>query len=91
MKWKGIACAKVGEDNGTRYHATQKPIALMRWCIEQAGESTSILDPYMGSGTTGVAAIQTGRSFIGVEIELRYFEIACERIENVQRQTRLFA
>ena len=91
MKWKGIACAKVGENKGTRYHATQKPIALMRWCIEQAGDPELVLDPYMGSGTTGVACMNLGRKFIGIEIEPKYFDIACERIENAQRQERLFA
>jgi len=90
MKWKGIACDKVGENNGLRLHTTQKPIRLMRWCIEQAGNPETILDPFMGSGTTGVAAIQLGRKFIGIELEPSYFDIACERIENAQRQATLF-
>jgi site-specific DNA-methyltransferase (adenine-specific) len=71
-------------------HPTQKPLALMKWCIEQAGNPEFILDPFMGSGTTGVAAIQMGRKFIGIERERKYFEIACERIENAQRQQTLF-
>ena len=50
-----------------------------------------ILDPYMGSGTTGVAAMQLGRKFVGIEIHEPYFNIACERIENAQRQQRMFA
>ena len=91
MKWKGIACDKAGEDNGLRVHTTQKPIRLMRWCIEHAGNPALVLDPYMGSGTTGVAALQVGCRFIGIEIEPRYFDIACERIENAQRQLRMFA
>ena len=91
MKWKGIACDKVGENNGLRVHTTQKPIRLMCWCIEQAGEPQTILDPYMGSGTTGVACANLGRKFIGIEIEPKYFEIACERITNAYRQKRLFA
>jgi len=70
-------------------HPTQKPIGLMEWCIKQAGDPTSVLDPYMGSGTTGVACQRLGRKFIGIEIEERYFDIACERIENAQRQQRL--
>ena len=90
MKWKGIACDKNGEDNGLRVHTTQKPIRLMRWCIQQADYPQSILDPFMGSGTTGVACAQIGRKFIGIEIEPRYFDIACERIENAYRQGRLF-
>ena len=71
-------------------HPTQKPLALMRWCIDQAGNPQTILDPFMGSGTTGVAAVQMGRKFIGIEREQKYFDIACQRIENAQRQTSLF-
>ena len=71
-------------------HPTQKPVELMEWCIRQVGEPKVILDPFMGSGTTGVAAVQMGRKFIGIEREPKYFEIACQRIENAQRQTSLF-
>jgi len=66
-------------------HPTQKPVELMSWCIEQIGNPQTILDPFMGSGTTGVAAVQMGRKFIGIEREPKYFDIACERIENAQR------
>lgn len=61
-------------------HPTQKPLPLMRWCIGFLPKAKSILDPFMGSGTTGVAAIQMGRSFIGIEREERYFEAAVRRI-----------
>lgn len=72
-------------------HPTQKPIALMKWCIEQlASKPASILDPFLGSGTTGVAAVQMGRDFIGIEREPKYFDIACRRIEDAQRQKDLF-
>jgi site-specific DNA-methyltransferase (adenine-specific)/modification methylase len=71
-------------------HPTQKPLALMLWSIEQAGMPETILDPFMGSGTTGVAAARLGRSFIGVEREPKYFDIACRRIEDAQRQESLF-
>lgn len=71
-------------------HPTQKPIALMRWCVDRC-KSPLVIDPYMGSGTTGVAALQAGRQFIGIEIEPTYFDIACERVENAQRQEALFA
>lgn len=93
MKWKGLACDKVGENGGLRQHTTQKPIRLMRWCVDQCKlpEDSLILDPYMGSGTTGIAALQGGHRFIGIEIEPRYFAIARERIENAQRQVRMFA
>ena len=74
-----------------REHPTQKPIALMEWCIKQAGDPQTILDPFMGSGTTGVACMNLGRSFIGIEREPKYFDIACRRIEDAQRQGRLIA
>jgi site-specific DNA-methyltransferase (adenine-specific)/modification methylase len=71
-------------------HPTQKPLALMKWCIEQAGNPETILDPFMGSGTTGVAAVQMGRKFIGIEREPKYFDIACKRIEDAQRTFDMF-
>lgn len=89
--WKGVACVKQGEANGRRYHPTTKPLGVMRRCLELTPPAELYCDPYMGSGTTGVACIQAGKSFIGIEIEARYFDIACERIENAQRQERMFA
>jgi len=72
-------------------HPTQKPIGVMKWCISHLPEpSRTILDPFMGSGTTGVAAVQMGRDFIGIEREPKYFDIACKRIEDAQRQSDLF-
>lgn len=72
-------------------HPTQKPICLMKWCIEQCKNNPqTILDPFMGSGTTGVAAVQMKRKFIGIEREPQYFEIACKRIEQAQRQSDIF-
>jgi len=74
-----------------RVHPTQKPLALMLWCIDKCKpEPQSILDPFMGSGTTGVAAIQMGRKFIGIEREPKYFDIACKRIEQAVAQPQLF-
>lgn len=86
-KWKGIASVKANED-ANRQHPTQKPIGLMKWCIQQAGVPINgvVLDPYMGSGTTGVAAVQLGRQFIGVEIEPRYFDVACRRVAEAYKQ-----
>lgn len=76
---------------GPKEHPTQKPEALMRWCVGHLpADAQTILDPFMGSGTTGVAAVQMGRKFIGIEREERYFEIACRRIEQAQRQGDLF-
>lgn len=71
-------------------HPTQKPVALMEWCITQAGSPRTILDPFMGSGTTGVAAMSLQKAFIGIEREPKYFDIACRRIEDAQRQGRMF-
>lgn len=73
-----------------KVHPTMKPLTVMRWCIEQAGIPQTILDPFMGSGTTGVAAVQMGRQFIGIEREPRYFDIACQRIEDAQRMGDMF-
>lgn len=81
--------ARPREALGDLVHPTQKPIALMEWCIGLT-RATTIFDPYMGSGTTGVACARLGRRFIGIEIEERYFEIACRRIEEAQRQQDLF-
>jgi DNA modification methylase len=66
--------------DGKQDHPTQKPVALMVWCLGFVDGDT-ILDPFMGSGTTGVACIRTGRRFIGVEIEPKYCAIAVERME----------
>ncbi len=64
-----------------RQHPTQKPVALMGWSVERVGGAT-ICDPFMGSGTTGVAAVRLGRKFIGIEIERKYFDIAVQRIKD---------
>lgn len=79
-----------GEDDNA--HPCPKPSAFMEWAIGAASLSGEVvLDPFMGSGTTGVSCANLSRKFIGIEIEPRYFDIACERIENAQRQVRLFA
>ena len=73
-------------------HPCQKPAELIEWCINwlKVPAMATVLDPFMGSGTTGVACANLGRKFIGIEIERKYFDIACERIENAQRQGRMF-
>lgn len=73
-------------------HPTQKPVAVMRFTIDKmkVPPGGTILDPFMGSGSTGVAAVQMRHPFIGIEIEERYFDIACRRIEEAQRQGDLF-
>ena len=70
-------------------HPTQKPTELMIWRVSKT--SGAVLDPFMGSGTTGVACANLGRKFIGIEIERKYFDIACGRIEAAYAQRRLFA
>lgn len=71
-----------------RFHPTQKPVQLMKWCLGFTGGVT--LDPFMGSGTTGVAAMELHRPFVGIERDPAYFDIACKRIEDAQRQGSLF-
>lgn len=77
------------ERGGTVLHPSQKPVALLEWCLRKIDGET-ILDPYMGSGTTLVAAVRAGRSAIGIEIEPRYFDIACRRIEEAWGKGSLF-
>lgn len=72
-------------------HPTGKPVDMVsNWVIRFTDRNQTILDPFMGSGTTGVAAIQMGRKFIGIEREPKYFDIACKRIEQAVSQPRLF-
>ncbi len=73
-----------------KLHPTMKPLAVMKWCIAQAGNPQTILDPFAGSGTTGVAALEMGLKFIGIEREPKYFEIMCERIQRVVDAPPLF-
>ena len=76
--------------NYAKEHPTQKPVELMEWCIGHAPDSDTVCDPFMGSGTTGVAAVRMGRTFVGIEREPKYFDIACKRIEQAYAQPRLF-
>ena len=74
---------------GNELHPTEKPVGLMERFVKWT--RGVVLDPFMGSGTTGVACMNLGRKFIGIEIEPKYFDIACRRIDDAQRQARLFA
>ena len=85
--WNGMLRANK-EKRGD--HPTQKPIGVMEWCIGFTTGCT-VLDPFMGSGTTGVACVNLNRNFVGIEREAKYFDIACERIRGAYMQGRLFA
>lgn len=77
-------------NNENRFHPTQKPVKLMDFCLRLTPAAKTVLDPFMGSGTTGVACIQSGRAFTGIERERKYFDIVCERISRAQAQGMLF-
>lgn len=84
--WVGFGAINSGEQ---RLHPAQKPVRVMEWCLSFVPDAKVVCDPFMGSGTTGVACAKGGRHFVGVERERKYFEMACERIEREQRQARL--
>jgi site-specific DNA-methyltransferase (adenine-specific) len=95
-RWNGggrrnVFSYRVNGERGSKPHPTTKPLPLMAELVMLFSDfGETLVDPFMGSGTTGVAAIQLGRKFIGIEIERKYFDIACERITNAQRQATLF-
>jgi len=91
IKWRWAGMLQQDMANKEeRVHPTQKPLEVMRWCLGFLPPHLTILDPFMGSGTTGVAAVKLGRRFIGIEIEPKYFDIACRRIEEATRQPDMF-
>jgi DNA modification methylase len=82
---------KLVEKNSCSEHPCAKPLNAWTWIVNRASlENQTILDPFMGSGTTGVACARLGRKFIGIEIEKKYFDIACERIDREYSQGKLF-
>ena len=86
--WNGV-CKAPGETRGD--HPTQKPVGVMKWALQRLPASArTVIDPCMGSGTTGVAAVQLGLSFTGIEQREQYFDAACRRIEASERQPSLF-
>jgi len=89
FRWGSARLTSLPPSRNGREHPTQKPVAIMEWSIAATKTIGTVLDPFMGSGTTGVACANLGRKFIGIEIEPRYFAIACERIEAAYRQPRL--
>lgn len=81
-----------GNNQFAKEHPTQKPLPLMEWCIAFLPKDCRlIVDPFMGSGTTGIAALKAQRSFIGIEMVEKYFDIACRRIDDAARQSDMFA
>jgi len=85
-RWNGM----IRKGNEERLHPTQKPLGVMEWCLTHIPNAKVVLDPFMGSGTTGVACVKAGRGFIGIEREPSYFEIACERIRKAYAQPDMF-
>jgi DNA modification methylase len=82
-RWNGM----IRQGNEARFHPTQKPLEVMRWCVGHLPkDAKTICDPFMGSGTTGVACVKAGKSFVGVEREEKYFNVACERIAEAYLQ-----
>jgi len=86
--WNGML--RDSERDTPRVHPTQKPIALMAWCIAQAGSPKTIIEAYMGSAPAGCAAMALGLKYTGIERDPRNFEIACRRIEQAAKQGQLF-
>ena len=87
IPWTNFNVAREAETS----HQCERPVALYEWCINYIPNVQSVLDPFLGSGSCGVAALRTGRKFIGIEREPKYFEIACKRIQNAVNQGQLFA
>jgi site-specific DNA-methyltransferase (adenine-specific) len=88
--WQG--CRRAGESNkGGKLHPNRKPVELMMWTMDQCGvpEGATVLDPYMGSGTTGIACYETGRRFIGIEIDPKHYDTAVARIQKAMQQPQL--
>jgi site-specific DNA-methyltransferase (adenine-specific)/modification methylase len=81
-RWNGMI--RKGDDQ--REHPTQKPVGVMEWCLTHIPDAKTILDPFMGSGTTLVACQRMGRHGVGIELDPDYFAIACKRVDEAARQ-----
>ena len=96
LLWDGVCVGSAARHEvmagQQREHPTQKPEALMAWCLGflDLAPDSLIYDPYMGAGSTGMAAVRAGHRFVGIECEALYFDAACRRIDDAQRQGQLF-
>lgn len=88
-RWSGFLQGNMSKKE-IRYHPTQKPVPLLKWCLSHVPGITTVIDPFMGSGSTGVAAVELGINFVGIEVDTEYFDVSCMRIEKAQVQKRLF-
>lgn len=89
-RWQGMLQQNMKQKE-KRVHPTQKPVPVMEWCLTHAPDAKTVCDPFMGSGTTGIACARKGLTFTGIEREQKYFDIACTRIEEAYRtRPRLF-
>jgi site-specific DNA-methyltransferase (adenine-specific)/modification methylase len=86
IPWTNFNVAREAETD----HPCERPVQLYEWCINYLPKINSVLDPYLGSGSCGVAAIRLGRKFIGIERDPKYFEAACKRIEQATKQEDMF-
>lgn len=85
-QWNGM----IRRGNEPRFHPTQKPLGVMDWCLTHVPDAQTVLDPFMGSGTTIVACAKAKKKAIGIEQDPEYFEIACKRVEEAYRQPDMF-
>lgn len=88
INWRWHGMIRKGQEE--RFHPTQKPLGVMEWCLTHIPDAQTVLDPFMGSGTTGVACVKSARRFIGIERDERYFNVACERIRKAYAQPDMF-
>lgn len=89
IEWMWNGMLRKGQES--RFdHPTQKPLGVMEWCLTHIPEARTILDPFMGSGTTGVASVKAGRKFVGIERHEPYFNIAVQRIQDAHSRPDLF-
>jgi site-specific DNA-methyltransferase (adenine-specific) len=86
IPWTNFDVARFAETS----HPCERPVALYRWCIDYLPSIQTVMDPFLGSGSCAVAAMQTGKAFVGIERDEKYFDAACKRIEQAVSQGQLF-